>query len=113
MRHSWYIAAEESYDTATTSKGKTPATRSTPVIGVAGGTASGKTTVVQAILDRVGGGCMAHTQHGSYYRDPSYLPLKARRRLHFDHPNALDTPLLIQRSRWSTTVQLEPVRPKH
>lgn len=66
------------------------------VIGVAGGTASGKTSVVQAILDRVGRERIAHIQHDSYYKDLSYLPLNERRQFNFDHPNALDTPLLVQ-----------------
>jgi uridine kinase len=66
------------------------------VIGVAGGTASGKTTVVQAILDRVGRERIAHIQHDSYYKDLSHLPLEQRRQFNFDHPNALDTELLIQ-----------------
>ncbi len=66
------------------------------IIGVAGGTASGKTTVVQAILDRVGYEHIAHIQHDSYYKDLSHLPLEERRKFNFDHPDALDTPLLIQ-----------------
>ena len=66
------------------------------IIGVAGGTASGKTTVVQAILDRVGRDRVAFIQHDSYYRDLSQLPLEERRKFNFDHPDALDTPLLVQ-----------------
>jgi uridine kinase len=66
------------------------------VIGVAGGTASGKTSVVQTILDRVGRERIAHVQHDSYYKDLSHLPLEARRRFNFDHPDALDTPLLVE-----------------
>jgi uridine kinase len=66
------------------------------VIGVAGGTASGKSTVVKAILDRVGRERIAHIQHDSYYRDLSHLPLEERRAFNFDHPNSLDTPLLVQ-----------------
>lgn len=66
------------------------------VIGVAGGTASGKSTVVKAILDRVGRQRIAHIQHDSYYRDLSHLPLEERRAFNFDHPNSLDTPLLVQ-----------------
>ena len=65
------------------------------VIGVAGGTASGKTTVVQAILDRVGRERIAYIQHDSYYQDLSHLPLEQRRTFNFDHPDALDTPLLV------------------
>jgi uridine kinase len=66
------------------------------IIGVAGGTASGKTTVVQAILDRVGRERIAYIQHDSYYKDLSHLPLEERRKFNFDHPDALDTPLLVQ-----------------
>ena len=69
------------------------------VIGVAGGTASGKSTVVQAILDCVGRERIAHIQHDSYYRDLSHLPLEERRAFNFDHPNSLDTPLLVQHLR--------------
>jgi len=74
------------------------ATKSSPilVIGVAGGTASGKTTVVQAILDRVGWQRIARIQHDSYYKDLSHLPMDERRRFNFDHPDALDTSLLIE-----------------
>lgn len=78
--------------------GEEKATTSNPIliIGVAGGTASGKTTVVEAILDRVGRERIAFIQHDSYYKDLSHLPLEERRQFNFDHPDALDTPLLIQ-----------------
>lgn len=65
------------------------------VVGVAGGTASGKTTISEAILDRVGRACVAHIQHDAYYRDLSHLPLEQRRRVNFDHPNSLETELLV------------------
>jgi uridine kinase len=65
------------------------------VIGVAGGTASGKTTVSEAILARVGRERIAYTQHDSYYRDLSHLPLEERARLNFDHPDALENELLV------------------
>ncbi len=64
------------------------------IIGVAGGTASGKTTVSEAILQRVGCERIAYIQHDSYYRDLSHLPLEERARLNFDHPDALETELL-------------------
>lgn len=78
--------------------GEEKATASNPIliIGVAGGTASGKTTVVEAILDRVGRERIVFIQHDSYYKDLSHLPLENRRQFNFDHPDALDTPLLIQ-----------------
>jgi uridine kinase len=66
------------------------------VIGVAGGTGSGKTTVSEAILDRVGRGKIAFLQHDSYYRDRSHLPPEERPNANFDHPDALESELLAQ-----------------
>lgn len=66
------------------------------IIGVAGGSASGKTTVSQAILDRVGPDRIAYIQHDSYYKDLSHLPLEERRVMNFDHPDSLENELLIQ-----------------
>jgi uridine kinase len=65
------------------------------VIGVAGGSASGKTTVSRAILQRVGAERIAYIQHDLYYRDLSHLPLEQRARFNFDHPDALDNDLLV------------------
>lgn len=65
------------------------------IIGVAGGTASGKSTVAEAILQRVGPEHIAYIQHDSYYRDLSHLPLEERARMNFDHPDALETELLV------------------
>lgn len=65
------------------------------IIGVAGGTASGKTTVSDAILESVRRDRIAYIQHDSYYRDLSHLPLEERRKLNFDHPDALETELLV------------------
>ena len=65
------------------------------IIGVAGGTASGKTTVSEAILERVGRDRIAYIQHDSYYRDLGHLPLEERAKLNFDHPDALETELLV------------------
>lgn len=70
--------------------------KSPVVIGVAGGTASGKTTVVRAILDRVGRERITLIPHDAYYRDMSHLPFEERKRLNFDHPNSLETELLIE-----------------
>ena len=64
------------------------------IIGVAGGTGSGKTTVANAILDRVGRHRIAHIQHDSYYRDLSHLSPQERARVNFDHPDSLETDLL-------------------
>lgn len=66
------------------------------VIGIAGGSGSGKTTVAQEILRRVGTGRIAFLQHDSYYKDLSGLPPAQRDEINFDHPNSLETDLLIQ-----------------
>ncbi len=66
------------------------------IVGVAGGTGSGKTTVSHAILERVGRDRIAYIQHDSYYRDLSHLPPEERARVNFDHPDALENELLIQ-----------------
>jgi uridine kinase len=71
-------------------------TRRPIIIGVAGGTGSGKTTVSQAILDRVGRDKIAYIQHDSYYKDRSHLPPAERIKINFDHPDALETGLLVQ-----------------
>jgi uridine kinase len=66
------------------------------VIGIAGGSGSGKTTVVQRILERVGVDRIAYLQHDSYYKDLGGLPPAVRREINFDHPNALETELLTE-----------------
>jgi len=66
------------------------------VIGIAGGSGSGKTTVAQEILQRVGPDRIAFLQHDSYYKDLSGLPPVQRIQVNFDHPNSLETELLIQ-----------------
>src|SRR5215204_4621528 len=66
------------------------------VIGIAGGSGSGKTTVAQVILQRVGPDRIAFLQHDSYYKDLSGLPPTQRADVNFDHPNSLETELLIE-----------------
>lgn len=66
------------------------------VIGIAGGSGSGKTTVAQEILNRVGPDRIAFLQHDSYYKDLSGLPPTQRGEVNFDHPNSLETELLIE-----------------
>jgi uridine kinase len=66
------------------------------VIGIAGGSGSGKTTVAQGILQRVGTDRIAFLQHDSYYKDLGGLPPTQRSNINFDHPNSLETELLIQ-----------------
>jgi uridine kinase len=65
------------------------------VIGVAGGSGSGKTTVAQAILQRAGAENVAYIQHDSYYKDLSDLAPAQRATVNFDHPNSLETDLMI------------------
>jgi uridine kinase len=65
------------------------------IIGVAGGTGSGKTTVSQKILQRVGSERIAYVQHDAYYRDRSYLPPKERDGINYDHPDSLESDLLV------------------
>jgi uridine kinase len=66
------------------------------VIGVAGGTGSGKTTVSRQILERVGSRHIAYLAHDSYYKDMDSFTPEERARINFDHPDSLDTPLLIE-----------------
>ena len=66
------------------------------VIGVAGGSGSGKTTVSNAIVQRVGRERIAFLQHDWYYDDLSHLPLEQRRQVSFDHPDAFDNALFVQ-----------------
>lgn len=71
--------------------------RKRPVtIGVAGGTGSGKTTVSNQILDRVGSKRIAYLPHDAYYKDFTDVHVDERKGINFDHPDSLDTPLLIQ-----------------
>lgn len=66
------------------------------IIGIAGGTGSGKTTVVNKIVESLPAGSVAVIPQDSYYNDQSYLPLKIRKQTNFDHPDAFDWSLLKQ-----------------
>lgn len=66
------------------------------LIGIAGGTGSGKTTIAQTIFDRVGRERIEWISHDSYYRNYSHLPPEERVRINFDHPNSLETSLLVE-----------------
>jgi uridine kinase len=70
-----------------------PAIATAVVLGVAGGSGSGKTTVVDAIIDRVGADRIAVLRHDAYYRDLSHLPMEQRRTTNLDHPDAFDDEL--------------------
>lgn len=69
------------------------------VIGICGGTGSGKTTVANKIVDSVGRANVVFLQQDAYYRDLGDMPLEVKRRLNFDHPDALDNDLLINHLR--------------
>jgi uridine kinase len=65
------------------------------VVGVAGGTGAGKTTLARTLAEQLGEDRVLQLQHDAYYRDRRDLSPEARGRLNFDHPDALETPLLI------------------
>lgn len=69
------------------------------VIGIAGGTGSGKTTVTNAILERLDRSRVVVLQHDSYYKDLSAYGGVPPDKVNFDHPNSLETPLLIRHMR--------------
>ena len=66
------------------------------IIGVAGGSGSGKTTVVKSIVRSLGKGQVSVIPHDSYYRDASHLAPEERQAINFDHPDALETELLVE-----------------
>ena len=66
------------------------------VIGVAGGSGSGKTTVVRRIIESIGPAHVALLDHDRYYRDRNDLRLEERAALNYDHPDALETDLMVQ-----------------
>lgn len=65
------------------------------VIAIAGGSGSGKTTVANVILSKVGSHRIAYLPHDAYYRDLTSLPPTQRAEVNFDHPESLETELLI------------------
>ena len=66
------------------------------LIGLAGGTGSGKTTVARVILSRVGAQHIAYVPHDAYYRNFSDLPKAQRDLINWDHPDSLDTDLMLE-----------------
>jgi len=64
------------------------------VIGIAGGTGSGKTTVVKKLIEQLPKGEVAVLSQDSYYKDNSHLPLEERQKINFDHPNSIEFNLL-------------------
>ena len=100
------------------------------IVGIAGGSGSGKSTIVAELVDLLGLGITTVIRHDWYYRDLSHLELEERTAVNFDHPFSLDTELLIEHvmtlvsgnsvdtpfydfsthTRSSFTIQLEPSR---
>jgi len=66
------------------------------LIGIAGGTGSGKTTVARRIYESLKGVNVVVIQQDAYYIDLSHLPLEERKKINFDHPSAFDSDLLIK-----------------
>jgi len=69
------------------------------VIGVAGGSGSGKTTVAMRVREMCPGQTIQIIHHDSYYHDSSHLPLEKRAEINYDHPNAFETDLLVRHLR--------------
>ena len=64
------------------------------IIGIAGGTGSGKTTVVKKLIERLPKGEVVVIPQDSYYKDSSDVPAEERQNINFDHPDAFEWPLL-------------------
>ena len=76
------------------------------LIGIAGGTGSGKTTIAEAVVEAMGEECALVIPQDAYYRDRSPLSVADREKVNYDHPSAFDEPLLIAHLR-----QLKSGRP--
>lgn len=66
------------------------------IIGIAGGTGSGKTTVVRKIMERLPEGEVGVISQDSYYKDSSHVPVEDRQKINFDEPAAFDWDLLLE-----------------
>lgn len=66
------------------------------IIGIAGGTGSGKTTVVNKIINSFPTGEVAVIPQDSYYKDSSHIPPEERSKINFDEPAAIEWPLLVE-----------------
>ncbi|MNS91679.1 Uridine kinase [compost metagenome] len=66
------------------------------IIGIAGGTGSGKSTVARSVINRLGSGKVTFISQDNYYKDHSYLSMSEREAINYDHPFAFDNELLIQ-----------------
>lgn len=66
------------------------------VVGIAGGTGSGKTTLANLVLSNLGKDQIAYLPHDAYYRNQQHLPMAERVKVNYDHPDSLETELLIE-----------------
>ena len=69
------------------------------VIGLGGGSGSGKTTIARSIVEAIGPDNVALIQHDAYYHDQTDLPMEERVRVNYDHPDSFETPLLVAQLR--------------
>ncbi len=69
------------------------------IIGLAGGSGSGKTTIAEKIVEEIGPDRVGLIQHDAYYSDLSDLPLEERAKVNYDHPDSLETSLLVEHLR--------------
>lgn len=65
------------------------------LIGLAGGSGSGKTTIARTVVETIGPDDVGLIQHDAYYRDQTHLPLEERAKVNYDHPDSLETDLLV------------------
>ncbi len=78
------------------------------IVGIAGGTGSGKTTVVKKVVANLAPGAVSIIPQDSYYKDNSHLPMDKRQDINFDHPASVEFPLLvnhIEKLKTGATVQ--------
>lgn len=66
------------------------------VIGIAGGTGSGKTTVVKKIVEKLDQTDLAIIPQDAYYKDSSHMPIEERQKINFDHPHSVEFELLVE-----------------
>jgi len=66
------------------------------IVGIAGGTGSGKTTVVRKVMERFPSGEVVVLPQDAYYRDNGHISLEERQKINFDHPDSVEFPLLIE-----------------
>src|SRR3982751_6953799 len=65
------------------------------IIGICGGTGSGKTTIARAIVETVGSENVVLVEQDSYYRNLADMPLDERHQANFDHPDSIDSDMLV------------------